>query len=145
MVSKAWTVMLVAAAASIMTLVASGQTKPDAAAAPIVLMPGEMDAAMYRTMTISLQGLKNPALEFTPTQQIEIDKIIEAYVAEQMALSLNAPAGKSSAMDSDEFRARQAIAVNFTAKLSRVMNDTQRKIWEAGLSARRPAIPKSQR
>lgn len=83
-------------------------------------------AEALRSMTIQQQGLNNAALNLSRPQKAEINKIVAAYVEEQLFETERlGPAQKRP-----EHAARTALA-NLTDALSTVMNGEQRAIWEA--------------
>ena len=143
MVSKTWNAMLVAVVASAITITSSAQTRPQSAPITAIVMPPGTGAATYRAMTMSLQRLNNPALNLTPEQMAEISKVIDGFVAEQMALDKSSPVARGSKPSRAELQDRKSAVAKLTAKLGQVMNDEQRRKWEADVIAHHPAVTRS--
>lgn len=129
--------MLAAATAGAMVMVAM-----DAAAqAPPPGGPGGgpprmgMMGAADRPTTIQRQGLDDPALKLTDAQKAQIDKIVDAYLADQKAMRDKMTPG--SPPSQDVMGAMRAAREKFTADIGKVLNDDQRKTWEAAQAARR--------
>ncbi len=90
-----------------------------------------MGAPADRPTTIQRQGLNDPALNLTAAQKAEIDKIVDAYLVEQKALAEKYPMTPGSPPGADAQAARMKSREDFTAALGKVLNDAQRKTWEA--------------
>lgn len=124
--------LAVATGAMMMVMAAGAQAQaPGGGAGPGAGGPprGGMMGPVDRATTIERNGLADPALKLTAAQKAEIDKIADAFVAEVQ----KAPAGQEA------MAARMKARENMTAAVNKVLNDEQRKTWEAAQAARRPA------
>lgn len=92
-------------------------------------------AEQLRNFTIQQQGLNSGALNLTSSQKDEINRIVMAYVNEQLAQEDRIPATERKAQQVAHSRA--AAQENLVQALARVMTSEQRNTWEA---ARRVAI-----
>jgi hypothetical protein len=90
-----------------------------------------MGAPADRPTTIQRQGLNDPALNLTAAQKTEIDKIVDAYLAEQKTLAEKYPMTPGTPPSADAQAARTKAREGFTAALGKVLTDAQRKTWEA--------------
>jgi hypothetical protein len=97
-----------------------------------------MGGVADRPTTIERQGLNDPALNLTAAQKAEIDKVVDAYLAEQKTLAEKYPMTPGSPPAADAMAARTKARDAFTAALGKVLNDAQRKTWEAARAARGP-------
>jgi Spy/CpxP family protein refolding chaperone len=133
---------LVVATASMMTVFAVGA----AAQAPAGGPPrgGGMGMGMMgpqdRPGTIERLGLNDPALKLTAAQKTEIDKIVDAYLAEQKVLAEKYPMTPGSPPSQEAMQIRRTARENLNTALGKVLNDEQRKSWEAAQAARRPQM-----
>ena len=96
---------------------------------------GQMDkAGMTQRM-----ALDDAALNLTADQKGKIDKLLDAFIADQakMRASMQAGSPPSQEMMGAMGTARQKL----NADIGAVMNDGQKKTWEAAMAARRPAGP----
>lgn len=137
--------MLVAGAASVMAMVAVQAVAQAPAGGPPRGGPGMgmgmgMMGPADKATTIERMGLNDPALKLTAAQKGEIDKITEAYVAEQKALGEKYPMAQGSPPSQEGMQARRTAREKFTAAVGKVLNDEQRKTWEAAQAARRPPM-----
>lgn len=92
-------------------------------------------AEVLRSVTIQQQGLNSAALNLSTPQKAEINKIIAAYVNEQIALEDRTPAEQRRSEQAA--RARASAQQKLIDALGKVMNSEQRATWEA---ARRASI-----
>lgn len=92
-------------------------------------------AETLRSFTIQQQGLNSGALNLSRPQKAEIDKLIVAYVNEQIAQEDRIPAEQRKSEQAA--RARASALENLVNALGKVMNAEQRATWEA---ARRASI-----
>ncbi len=99
-----------------------------------------MMGAQDRPGTIERMGLNDPALKLTAAQKTEIDKIIDGHLAEQKALAAKYPMTPGSPPGQEAMQARRAARDNLNTALGKVLNDEQRKAWEAAQAARRPQM-----
>jgi hypothetical protein len=86
-------------------------------------------AEALRSFTIQQQGLNSAALNLSTSQKAEINKIIAAYVNEQIALEDQLPSTERRSEQAS--RARSSALASLTIALSKVMNGEQRATWEA--------------
>jgi hypothetical protein len=93
-----------------------------------------------RPTTIERQGLNDPALNLTAAQKTEIDKVVDGYLASQKTLAEKYPMTPGSPPSADAMAARTKAREDFTAALGKVLNDAQRKTWEAARAARGPGM-----
>ncbi|MEO6185553.1 MAG: hypothetical protein ABIP38_09015 [Steroidobacteraceae bacterium] len=91
-----------------------------------------------RPTTIQRQGLDDPALNLTAAQKAQIDKIVDAYVVEQKTLGEKFPMTPGSPPSAEAMAARTASRDNLNAAVGKVLDDSQKKTWEAARAARRP-------
>lgn len=141
MVSKKLKRMLVAVAAGAMTMMAANVMAQAPAGGPPRGPGGGMGMGMGAPAdvptTIERQGLNDPALKITAAQKAEIEKVVKAYLDEQTKLNEKYPMAQGSPPSDEARAARQTSRTNFTAALSKVLNDEQRKTWEAAQATRR--------
>lgn len=127
--------MLVAVAASAMTMMAMNVV----AQAPPGGGPGRggfggpVDkAGMTQRLALDADGLNLSA-----DQKGKIDKILDAYVADQAKMRAGMQPG--SPPNPDAMAAARASREKLNADVGAVLNDAQKKTWEAAMAARRPA------
>jgi hypothetical protein len=101
-------------------------------------MGGGMGAPADRPTTIQRQGLDDPALNLTAAQKAQIDKIVDGYIAEQKTLAEKFPMTPGSPPSQEAMAARMAARDNLNAAVGKVLDDSQKKTWEAARAARRP-------
>jgi hypothetical protein len=97
-----------------------------------------MGAPADRPTTIQRQGLDDPALHLTAAQKTQIDKIVDGYISEQKALGEKFPMTQGTPPSQEAMAARMAARENFNTALGKVLDESQRKTWEAARAARRP-------
>jgi hypothetical protein len=98
-------------------------------------MGGPMDkAGMTQRM-----ALDDAALNLTADQKGKIDKLLDGYIAEQAKMRASMQAGSPPSQEA--MGAMRASREKLNADIGAVMNDGQRKTWEASMAARRPAGP----
>lgn len=137
MVSKTWKAMLVAAATGSLSMISAAeapQSNVSAAAAPQMFT--QMNADQYRAFTMKEQHLDNTALSLTAAQRSEIEKIVTAYSAEQVASNAKNPIANDARSNQAVLATRQAARTNMTIAIGRVLNEGQRKTWTSSKSAR---------
>jgi hypothetical protein len=101
-------------------------------------MGGGMGGPQDRPTVIQRQGLSDPALKLTDAQKAQIDKIVDGYVAEQKTLAEKYPMTPGSPPSADAQAARMKSRDGLTAALGKVLDDSQRKTWEAARAMRGP-------
>lgn len=130
--------MLVAVAAGAMMLVAVdgvAQAPPGGGPPRGMGMGPPMDkAGMMQRM-----ALDDAALNLTADQKGKIDKILDAYMADQAKMRASMQAGGPPGPDA--MGAMRASREKLNADIGAVLNDGQKKTWEAAMAARRPAGP----
>lgn len=131
---------LVAATASVMAVFAVGAAAQAPAGGPPRGGGMGMMGAADRPTTIERMGLNDPALKLTAAQKSEIDKIVDGYLAEQKTLAEKYPMTPGSPPGQDAMQARRTARDNLNTALGKVLNDEQRKSWEAAQAARRPQM-----
>jgi len=132
--------MLVAIAASAMTMMAVDVVAqaPPAGGPPRGGM-GMGGAPMDKAGMTQRMALDDAALNLTADQKGKIDKILDAYIADQTKMRAQMTPGTppSQEMMATAGAARQKLNTDVGA----VLNDGQKKTWEASMAARRPAGP----
>jgi len=132
--------MLVAVAASAMTMMAVDVV---AQAPPGGGPPGggmgmggsQMDkAGMSKRL-----ALDDAALNLTADQKGKIDKILDGYIADQT--KMRAAMTPGSPPSQEAMGAMRAARTKLNTDVGAVLNDAQKKTWEASMAARRPAGP----
>lgn len=127
--------MLVAVAAGAMMLVAVdgvAQAPPGGGPPRGMGMGPPMDkAGMMQRM-----ALDDAALNLTADQKGKIDKILDAYMADQAKMRASMQAGGPPGPDA--MGAMRASREKLNADIGAVLNDGQKKTWEAAMAARRP-------
>lgn len=141
MVSKKLKRMLVAVAAGAMTMMAANVMAQAPAGGPPRGPGGGMGMGMGAPAdvptTIERQGLNDPALKITAAQKAEIEKVTAAFVEEQKKINEKYPMAQGSPPSQEGMTARQTARTNYTAAVGKILNDEQRKTWEAAQAARR--------
>lgn len=99
-----------------------------------------MMGAADRPTTIERLGLNDAALKLTAAQKGEIDKIVDAFLAEQKTLNEKYPMAQGQPMNPEGMTARRTARENMTGAINKVLNEEQRKTWEAAQAARRPMM-----
>jgi Spy/CpxP family protein refolding chaperone len=126
--------MLVAVAASAMTMMAMNVV----AQAPPGGGPGRgMGGPVDKASLTQRFALDADGLNLTADQKGKIDKILDAYVADQEKMRAQMQPG--SPPNPDAMNAMRASREKLTADIGAVLNDGQKKTWEAAMAARRPA------
>jgi Spy/CpxP family protein refolding chaperone len=142
--SKRFRDTLVVATASVMAVFAVGAAAQAPAGGPPrgggMGMGMGMMGPQDRPGTIERMGLNDPALKLTAAQKAEIDKIVDGYIAEQKTLAEKYPMTPGSPPSQDAMQARRSARDNLNTALGKVLNDEQRKSWEAAQAARRPPM-----
>ncbi len=134
MVSKKLKGMLVAAAAGAMAIASVGAFAQAPAGGPGGGPPrgpgggGGFAAPTDRAGVIQRYGLNAPELKLTDAQKAQIDKAADAYLEE----SKKVPQGQEG------MQARQTARTNLTTAVGKVLNDEQRKTFDAAQAQRRP-------
>lgn len=128
--------MLVAVAASAMTMMAMNvvaQAPPGGGPGRGMGMGGPMDkAGMTQRLALDADGLNLSA-----DQKGKIDKILDAYIADQAKMRAQMQPG--SPPSQEVMGAMRTSREKLNADVGAVLNDAQKKTWEAAMAARRPA------
>lgn len=140
MVSNKMKRVLVAVAAGAMTMMAANVMAQAPAGGPPRGPGGGMGMGMGAAdvpTTIERQGLNDPALKITAAQKAEIEKVTTAFVEEQKKIAEKYPMAQGSPPSQEGMTARQTARTNYQAAVGKILNDEQRKTWEAAQAARR--------
>ncbi len=95
-------------------------------------------ASAGRPTTLQRQGLDDPALKLSGVQKTQIDTLFDGYMAEQNALGEKYPMTPGAPPSAEVTVARAKLREQFTAAVIKVLDDSQRKTWEAVQAAARP-------
>jgi len=132
--------LLVAVAASAMTMMAVDVVAqaPPGGGPPGGGM-GMGGAPMDKAGMTQRLALDDAALKLTADQKAKIDKILDAYVADQakMRAAMTPGSPPSQEMMGTMRTAREKLNTDVGA----VLNDAQKATWQAAMAARRPAGP----
>jgi Spy/CpxP family protein refolding chaperone len=93
-------------------------------------------AGMEQRLALDAEGLN-----LTAAQKSQIDKIVDDYIVEQGKLREKYPMTPGSPPGQEAMTAMRSARENLNTAVGKVMNDAQRKTWEAAMAARRPAGP----
>lgn len=131
--------MLVAVAAGAVTLMAMDVVAqaPPAGGPPRGMGMG--GPPMDKAGMMQRMALDDAALNLTADQKGKIDKILDAYMADQAKMRASMQGGAPPSQEA--MGAMRASREKLNADIGAVMNDGQRKTWEAAMAARRPAGP----
>jgi Spy/CpxP family protein refolding chaperone len=86
-------------------------------------------------------ALDAEGLNLTAAQKSQIDKIVDDYIVEQGKLREKYPMTPGTPPGQEAMTAMRSSRENLNTAVGKVMNDGQRKTWEAAMAARRPAGP----
>lgn len=130
--------MLVAVAAGAMTMMAVdgvAQAPPGGGPPRGMGMGGPMDkAGMSQRLALDAEGLN-----LTADQKGRIDKLLDGFIAEQG--KMRAAMQPGSPPNPEMMGAMRATREKLNADIGAVLNDGQKKTWEAAMAARRAAGP----
>jgi hypothetical protein len=98
---------------------------------------GGFGGAPDKATTIQRQGLNDPALKLTDAQKAQIDKVVDGYVAEQKTLAEKYPMTQGAQPSAEATAARTKSREDLAAAVGKVLDDSQRKTWEAARAAAR--------
>lgn len=133
--------MLVAAAAGamlVMTVDVIAQAPP-AGGPPRGGMGMGMGGPTDKAGMMQRMALDDAALNLTADQKGKIDKLLDAFMADQAKMRAGMQPGSPPSMEA--MGAMRAAREKLNADIGAVMNDGQKKTWEAAMAARRPAGP----
>jgi len=122
--------MLVAVAASAMTMMALNAV----AQAPPGGGPGRGGAPMDKAAMSQRLGLDAEGLNLTADQKGKIDKILDAYMADQTKMRAQMQPG--SPPSPEVMGAMRTAREKLNTDIGAVLNDGQKKTWEAAMAAR---------
>jgi Spy/CpxP family protein refolding chaperone len=132
--------ILVAAAAGAMTMMAvDGVAQAPPGGGPPPGMGMGMGGAMDKAGMTQRMALDDAALNLTADQKGKIDKILDGYIADQAKMRAGMQPG--SPPSQEMMGAMRAGREKLNAEIGAVLNDGQKKTWEAAMAARRPAGP----
>jgi Spy/CpxP family protein refolding chaperone len=92
-------------------------------------------AGMEQRLALDAEGLN-----LTAAQKTQIDKIVDDYIVEQGKLREKYPMTPGSPPSQEAMTAMRSARESLNTAVGKVMNDGQRKTWEAAMAARRPAM-----
>ena len=133
--SKFRKVLAATAASAVMIVSASAFAQAPGGGPP---PGGGMRGPMDKPTTISRLGLDDAALKLSDAQKGQIDKLVDGYIAEQATLREKYPMTQGSPPSQDMMNAMRSSRENLNTAVGKVLNDSQRATWEAGMAARRP-------
>jgi Spy/CpxP family protein refolding chaperone len=84
-------------------------------------------------------ALDDAALNLTADQKAKIDKILDAYIADQT--KMRAQMTQGSPPSQEMMGTMRTAREKLNSDVGAVLNDAQKKTWEASMAARRPAGP----
>jgi hypothetical protein len=96
-----------------------------------------MGAQLDRAGTLQRFGLDDATLNLTAAQKVQIDNAADAYVAEMNAVNEKYPFTPGSMPGEQGMAARQKVRDAFIAAVNKVLDEEQRRSWEAVQAARR--------
>lgn len=132
--------LLVAATATAMTMMAMNVVAqaPPAGGPPrggMGMGMGQLDKAGLSQRL----ALDDAALNLTADQKAKIDKILDAYIADQGKMRAQMQPGSPPSQEA--MGAMRAASQKLNGDVGAVLNDAQKKTWQAAMEARRPAGP----
>jgi Spy/CpxP family protein refolding chaperone len=92
-------------------------------------------ASMEQRLALDAEGLN-----LTAAQKSQIDKLVDDYIAGQNKLREKYPMTPGTPPSPEMMTAMRAAREELNAAVGKVMNDAQRKTWEAAMAARRPPM-----
>lgn len=132
--------LLVASAASVMMLMAvDGVAQAPPGGGPPRGMGMGMGAPMDKAGMMQRMALDDAALKLTADQKGKIDKLLDAFMADQAKMRASMQAGSPPSQEA--MGGMRASREKLNADIGAVLNDGQKKTWEAAMAARRPAGP----
>jgi hypothetical protein len=132
---KLRTLLVATAAGAMMTLAAGAFAQaPGGGPGGQRMGGGGFGPPTDRAGVIQRFQLGDEALKLTAAQKTEIDKAADAYLAEMQKIPAAAPGGPPSP---EVQAARTKASDTLTAAVNKVLNDEQKKTWEAARAARR--------
>lgn len=89
----------------------------------------ELNTRISRPTAIKQLGLADQRLGLTLEQRTAIDKIVDAYLAEQDELSIKYPARPGTPPDPEGVMARAEARARMSARIVEILSAEQRKTW----------------
>jgi len=137
MVSKFRGMLVATAAGAMMLMAVDGVAQAPPGGGPPRGMG--MGAPMDKAGMMQRMALDDAALNLTADQKGKIDKILDAYMADQAKMRASMQGGAPPSQDA--MGAMRTSREKLNADIGAVLNDGQKKTWEAAMAARRPAGP----
>jgi Spy/CpxP family protein refolding chaperone len=137
MLSKFRGVLMAAAAGAMMLVSVEGVTQAPPGGGPPRGMGMGMGGPMDKAGMTQRMALDDPALNLTADQKGRIDKILDAYIADQGKMRAQMQPG--SPPSQEVMGAMRAGREKLNAEIGAVLNAGQKNTWEAAMAARRPA------
>ena len=134
--------MVAAAAGSLMMVAMNVVAQAPPGGGPGGRPPGGMGMGMGQMDKAGMtqrMALDDAALNLTADQKGKIDKILDGYIADQAKMRASMQPGSPPSQDA--MGAMRTSREKLNADIGAVMNDGQKKTWEAAMAARRPAGP----
>jgi len=139
MVSKFRGMLVATAAGAMMLMAVDGVAQAPPGGGPPRGMGMGMGAPMDKAGMMQRMALDDAALNLTADQKGKIDKILDAYMADQAKMRASMQGGAPPSQDA--MGAMRTSREKLNADIGAVLNDGQKKTWEAAMAARRPAGP----
>lgn len=144
--------LLAATAGALLTMAAGAMAQAPGGGAPGAGPPrggpgmgGGFGQPTDRAGVIQQFGLGDAALKLTDAQKGEIDKAADGYLAATKAITEKYPMAQGSPPSQETMQAmrteRTKARDDLTAAVNKVLNDEQKKTWEAAQAARRQGGP----
>lgn len=101
---------------------------------------GGMGGPVDRAGMIQRLALDDPALKLSDAQKVQIDKLVDGYIAEQAQLREKYPMTQGAPPSQDMMTAMRGSREKLNTAVGKVLNDSQRATWEAAMAARRQGM-----
>jgi hypothetical protein len=96
-----------------------------------------MMGAMDRPAMMQRLGLDDAALKLSDAQKAQLDKLVDAYIADQKTMREKYPMTPGSPPSQEMMGAMRAAREGLNTEVGKVLNDTQRTAWQSAQAARR--------
>ncbi len=136
MVSKFRGVLVAAAAGAMMMMAVDSIAQAPPGGGPPRGMGMGMGGPMDKAGMIQRLGLDDAALNLSADQKGKIDKLVDAFVADQGKMRAQMQPG--SPPSPEMMGSMRAAREKLNADIGAVLNDSQKKTWEATMASRRP-------
>jgi hypothetical protein len=137
MVGKFRGILVAVTTGAMMMVAVEGMTQAPPGGGPPRGMGMGMGGPMDRAGMTQRMALDDPALNLTADQKGRIDKILDAYIADQGKMRAQMQPG--SPPSQEMMGAMRAGREKLNTDIGAVLNAGQKKTWEAAMAARRPA------